>query len=158
MTTTAVGRSIPPQRLINVVNPLVRSVLQSPLHKAMDSAVLVLHITGRKSGRGYNIPVGYVDIDGKLFVVTQHKWRVNLRGGINLEVTHHGQRRMMHCDLDEDPTSVADTLHELIERIGWKAAQRQFGLKIPGGRTPSSVELEATVREFNLASLTLAAQ
>jgi hypothetical protein len=65
---------------------------------------------------------------------------------------------MMHCDLDEEPVSVAKTLHEVIDRIGWKAAQRQFGLKIPGGRTPSSVELEATVREFNLASLTLAAQ
>jgi hypothetical protein len=73
LTTTAVGRSIPPQRLINVVNPLVRSVLQSPLHKAMDSAVLVLHITGRKSGLGHDIPVSCVDIDGKLVVVTQHK-------------------------------------------------------------------------------------
>ncbi len=156
--TTAVGRSIPPQRLINLMNPLVRIVLQSPLHGALDSALLVLHLTGRKSGRRYDIPVSYVDFAGRLIVVTQHKWRVNVRGGIDLEVTHHGRREMMHCDLDEEPASVAKTLHEVIDRIGWKAAQRQFGLKIPGGRTPSSVELEATVREFNLASLTLAAQ
>ena len=43
----------------------------------------------------------------------------------------------------------------MIEQIGWQAAQRQLGLKIHVGRTPSLPELEAAVREFNLASLTL---
>jgi hypothetical protein len=78
--TTAVGRSIPPQRLINLMNPLVRSVLQSPLHGELDGTLLVLHLTGRKSGRRFDIPVSYVDFDGRLIVVTQHKWRVNVRG------------------------------------------------------------------------------
>ena len=42
--TTAISRSIPPQRLINFVNPVVRAVLQSPLHGAVDNALLLLHI------------------------------------------------------------------------------------------------------------------
>jgi hypothetical protein len=80
-----------------------------------------------------------------------------MSGGIDIEVTHRGRRQMMHCDLDEEPASVASTLHDVIERIGW-GAQRQLGLKIVGGRTPSLVQLQAMVREFDLASLTLAAQ
>ena len=64
--TTAVSRSIPPQRLINLVNPVVRVVLQSPLHGAVDNALLLLHIVGRKTGHRYDIPVGYVDkINGR---------------------------------------------------------------------------------------------
>ena len=42
--TTAISRSIPPQRPINFVNPVVRAVLQSPLHGAVDNALLLLHI------------------------------------------------------------------------------------------------------------------
>lgn len=37
---------IPPQRLIDLGNPLVRAVLRSPLHPALDHAVLILHIVG----------------------------------------------------------------------------------------------------------------
>ena len=154
--TTVVGRSIPPQRLINLVNPLVRAVLQSPLHGTLDSALLLLHITGRKTGRRYDIPMSYVGIDDRhLIVITQHTWRVNARGGADVEVTYRGHRQMMPGDLDEDPTSVTAALHRVIERIGWKAAQRRLGLKVHVGRTPSLRELEAAVREFKLASLTL---
>jgi len=135
--TTAISSSIPPQQLINFVNPVVRAVLQSPLHGAIDNALLLLHIIGRKTGHRYDIPVGYVVIDGHLVVLTQHTGRINVRGGTHIEVTYRGNRQMMHGDLDEDPASVATTLHRVIERIGWKAAQRQLGLKIHVGRTPS---------------------
>jgi hypothetical protein len=82
MMTTAVGRSIPPQRLITLVNPVVRAELQSPLHRTLDSALLVLHITSRKTGRRYDIPLSHVGIDGRLIVITQRTWRVNARGGV----------------------------------------------------------------------------
>lgn len=153
--TTAISRSIPPQRLVNLINPVVRAVLRSPLHGAVDNALLLLHIVGRKTGHRYDIPVGYVDMDRHLVVVTKRTWRLNLRGGTDIEVTYRGHRQTMHSDLDEDPTSVATTLHRVIERIGWKAAQRQLGLKIHVGRTPSIPELGAAVREFNLSTLTL---
>lgn len=51
-------------------------------------------------------------------------------------MTYRGHRQMMHRNLDEDPTSATAALHLVIERIGWKAAQRRLGLKIHVGRTP----------------------
>lgn len=155
--TTAVSRSIPPQRLVNLMNPVVRAVLQSPLHTAVDDALLIVHITGRKSGRPYHIPVGYADLDGRFVVVTQHTCRANLRGGADIEVTHGGRRRPMHADLDEEPGSVAATLRAMIERIGWQVARRQIGLTINVSRTPTLAELEEAVREYNLATITLTA-
>jgi hypothetical protein len=55
---TAVNRSIPPQPLINMVNPMVRRTLRSPLHLVLDRALLVLHVVGRKSGHLYDMVVG----------------------------------------------------------------------------------------------------
>lgn len=64
----------------------------------------------------------------------------------------------MHADLDEQPASVAATLHAVIERIGWQAARRQIGLTINVGRTPTPAELEQAVCEYHLATVTLAAR
>ena len=57
--TSIVKRSVPPPTLVKVGNPLVRMLLGSPLHGMLDDSFLVLHLTGRKTGRRYEIPVGY---------------------------------------------------------------------------------------------------
>jgi F420H(2)-dependent quinone reductase len=153
--TTTVTRTVPPQRLVNLVNPIVRAALTSPLHRALDGTLLMVHITGRKSGRRYDIPVGYVDVDGRLIIVTQHPWRANVRGGADIEVTQGGRRRPARAVLDEDPTSVASTVHTVFERLGRKSAQRWSGLKTNSDRIPSLAELESAIREFNLATITI---
>jgi F420H(2)-dependent quinone reductase len=153
--TTAIRRSTPPQRMINTLNPIVRAVLRSPLHRTVDSALLTLHVVGRRTGRRYDIPVGYVELDGRFVVVTQHKWRANLRDVLNVQVTHAGRRRTMRVHLDEEATSVAATLQRIIERDGWRVARRQVGLTIDVQRTPTLIELEEAVREYNLVTLTL---
>ena len=85
--TSTVKRSVPPPALVKMGNPLVRMLLGSPLHGGLDDSFLVLHLKGRKTGCRYDIPVGYVDMEGKLTVVTVARWRVNLRGGADVEVT-----------------------------------------------------------------------
>jgi len=60
--TRTVKRSVPPPALVKMGNPLVRMLLGSPLHGVLDDSFLVLHLTGRQTGRRYHIPVGYVDM------------------------------------------------------------------------------------------------
>ena len=59
--TTTVKRSVPPPALVKMGNPFVRMFLGSPLHGLLDDSFLVLHLTGRKTGHRYDIPVNYVD-------------------------------------------------------------------------------------------------
>ena len=153
--TGTVTHHVPPQRLVDLVNPVVRFALESPLHTVLDSALLTLHVTGRATGRHYDIPVGFVEVDGRLIVVTQHSWRANLRGGREVEVTRRGRRVRMHAVLDEQPASVAADLHAVIERIGPRASRAQLGLTVAGDATPSVAELEAAVCEYGLATITL---
>jgi F420H(2)-dependent quinone reductase len=153
--TSTVKRSVPPPALVRMGNPMVRMLLGSPLHGVFGDSVLVLHLTGRKTGRRYDIPVGYVDLEGKLAVVTVARWRVNLRGGADVEVTVHGCLRPMRALLDEDPASVAVSYQAMIDRIGWKKAQRQLGISLSGGRAPTLLELNDAAREYDWSVITL---
>jgi hypothetical protein len=146
---------VPPPALVKMGNPVVRMLLGSPLHGVLDGSFLVLHLTGRKTGRHYDIPVNYVDLDGRLTVVTVARWRFNLRGGGDIEVTLHGCLRTMHALLDEDPASVAVTYQAMIGRMGWRKAQRQLGISIPGGRAPTLLELEEAARAYGWSVITL---
>jgi len=88
-------------------------------------------------------------------VVTVARWRVNLRGGADVEVTRHGCLRPMHALLDEDPASVAVSYRAMIDRIGPKKAQRQLGITLPGGRAPAALELKDAAREYGWSVITL---
>ncbi|MGV1008364.1 MAG: nitroreductase/quinone reductase family protein [Dermatophilaceae bacterium] len=153
--TSSVHRTIPPQRLVTALNPLVRIALRSPLHRLLDGSLLLLHVTGRRSGRQYDIPVGFVHHRGALLVITQHRWRANLRGGADVQVTRFGRRVAMHAELDEDPASVGATLRTTIDDIGRDGARRQLGLVIDPGSDPDVDELAQAATEFDLALVTL---
>ena len=153
--TSTVKRSVPHPALVKMGNPLVRMLLGSPLHGVLDDSFLVLHLTGRKTGRRYNIPVGYVDMEGKVAVVTVARWRVNLRGGADVEVTLRGRLRPANALLEEDPASVAVSYQAMIYRIGWKKAQRQLGISLPGERAPTLVELNRAAIEYGWSVITL---
>jgi hypothetical protein len=153
--TSTVTRSVPSPALAKVGNPVVSLLLRSPLHGALDSSVLLLHVTGRKTGRQYDIPVGYTEIDGRLIIVTAAAWRVNLRGGADVEVTERGCRRFMHALLTEDPAAAAVAYQTVIDRLGWEKARRHLGISTRGGRPPTVLELRDAAREYGWSVITL---
>lgn len=150
MAATLVRR-IPPQRLIDAVNPLVRWILRSRVHRLLDRMLVVLHVVGRRTGRVYRIPVGYLESGGRLWVVTQHRWRSNLRGGGVVEVTARGRRVEMTATLEEDPDRVAEIGRQLIQDLGWRRVCRWLGLQTDSATCPTAATLAAAVREFDLA-------
>ncbi|MFI7587365.1 nitroreductase/quinone reductase family protein [Spongisporangium articulatum] len=152
---TTITRHVPPQHLIDLINPVVRAALRSRAHAPLDDALLILHVTGRRSGRTLDIPVTYHRFGDELLVVTQHTWRANLRGGAEVQVTLQGRCRTMHAEVDEDPRSVAATILELVRRDGLHATQRLVGLTFHPEQVPEPAELEGAVRRFDLAFVRL---
>jgi hypothetical protein len=148
----AIERERPHRALLKVVNPVFAALLRSPLHGLLDATfrprLLVLDITGRKTGRRYRVVVGCHESDGVVSVFTSMPWRVNTRGGADVAVTYDGRTSRARAVLVEDPDEVADAYGAEIQRIGWKAAQRQLGMKINVRRAPTRAELvEAASRE-----------
>ena len=73
-------------------------------------------------------------------MLTAAGWRVNLRGGADVEVRAGRTARRMRATLVEDPERVADVYGEMLPTVGVAHAKR-FGLVLAGDRYPTREEL-----------------
>src|SRR5215468_7391559 len=82
--------SPPPQslavRLSMRLNPVIAAVLRSRAHWLLSRALTLITVTGRRNGRCYTIPVGYLEIPDAVIVLvndapTKTWWRNYLDGG-----------------------------------------------------------------------------
>lgn len=150
----AVERRDAPQSMIRFVNPVMRRLLTSRFHGPMSKGLMVLHVTGRKTGRVYDVVVGRHEVDGQLVAHAGGKWRANLRGGADLTVTLDGRERAAHAVLEEDPQRVAEIFKELLDGIGYRRAVR-VGLAVNVDRPPTVAELREGAKGDAFAIITL---
>jgi hypothetical protein len=131
----------------------MRSLLSRPrTAQRVGRYLLLLQVTGRKTGRVLVFPVAYRRCDGgRLMVLTNSPWRVNLRGGAPVTVTLLGERRAAQAGLVEDPREVARVYRGLIEEAGYAKAGRRMGIRINVPRTPTLDELADAARRDGLA-------
>jgi len=158
MTTTMQERTIGPQRTyvtsyepgvryrrwFRVGNALMRALLRSRFGEKMQG-LSILTFTGRKTGKDYAVPVSVVDLDGSPIVLTASPWKVNLRGGADVEVRAGRSTRKMCATLVDDPERVADAYEELLPGVGVAHAKR-LGLVLAGDRLPTREELIEGIR------------
>jgi F420H(2)-dependent quinone reductase len=88
--------------LNRAINPLVASLLRSPLHRLASRRLAVITYTGRRSGRRYTIPVGYEMADRRVTITVgspdRKVWWRNLTGaGAPVELVLRGRRRTGHA-------------------------------------------------------------
>lgn len=144
----------PPQALLKVVNPALRTALRTPLGTALKQ-FMVVTFTGRKTGRRFSIPVSAHHLDGDLYVILEAKWKYNFRDGAPAEVTHSGKTAHMLGELITDPATVADIVHRVAENYGAKKAQQTMGMKFPGNTVPPKDEFQAAATRLGIAAIRL---
>ena len=137
----------PPPALIRVVNPVLRRVLGSPFGRlAGRTGLMLVRVTGRRTGRRVEVPVGRHELpDGTVVAVGGGQWRKNFAGGSACELVVGGRARPARGELSEDPDDLARVYAALIERVGLRDARR-LGLRITDERTPTHAELVAALR------------
>jgi hypothetical protein len=83
--------------ILSRLNPLFAALLRSPLHRLLSSGLLLLTVTGRRSGRRYSIPVGYqLDGDDVVVMVSEARrkqWWRNYREPRPIELLLRGRER-----------------------------------------------------------------
>jgi hypothetical protein len=128
--------------------------LTSSGHRVAGSRLIVLHLYGRRTGRPYDVLVRRHQIGGFPYVLTHSQWRVNLLGGVPVEVTRHGVRLPALATPVSSPSETAELYREVIAREGPRA-MRRLGLHRPGGGTPDHAELRDAVGRLGLTAIRL---
>lgn len=144
----AVAAAHPPEKLLRIVNPMLRKLLGTPLAGSLRKQLMVLNFKGRKSGRQFSIPVTAHQIDGALYAIANAGWKHNFSGGADAEVLVNGTTTKMRGELISDPAAVADLAHRAAQSYGVKKAQTMMGLKFRDDRIPTVDEFtEAFARD-----------
>jgi deazaflavin-dependent oxidoreductase (nitroreductase family) len=94
--------------LQKVANSIVRALLRTPgISSGIGRRLVIINVTGRKTGKRYSVPVAYTRHDGDLLVGTPFAWARNMRTGDPVEVILRGRRRQADVRVITDSDGVA---------------------------------------------------
>jgi hypothetical protein len=98
-------------------NSIMIWLLRSPLHGLLSGQMVLLTITGQKSGKTFTLPVNYVRSGEWLLTTSYQKrtWWRNLRGGARLSVHLAGKEYPAWGEALEAPTEVAENLLAIVQ-------------------------------------------
>jgi len=139
--------------LQSVGNRIVRGMLRTPLLcRLAGSRLVTLYIVGRKSGRGYTIPVAYTRSDGDLLIGTPFGWGRNLRTGEPVAIRLKGRRRLADVQAFTDEEAVTDAYGVMCRDNHTFAKFNRVGLDAAGDPDPADLHLAwaAGARAFRL--------
>jgi hypothetical protein len=135
------------------VNPAVRGLLRSPLHRLLSNNVMLLTVTGRKTGRTHTVPVGRHQLpDGTFVVFAAGNWRYNLGSGAEVRLALDGRERAAHAVVEEDPDRAAEAFKTILDHAG----PRALGVKVNMDRSPTVAEIKPVLERRTVAYLHLA--
>jgi hypothetical protein len=129
--------------LLHAANPFMRRFLRTPLAGGLRNQMMVVDVTGRRTGRRYSIPVSAHRIDDAIYAMTSAGWKHNFRGGADAHVVHNGRTMAMRAELIDDSTVVGDLAVRTAQTYGLRRAQRMMGLKFRDKQLPSAADFAA---------------
>jgi hypothetical protein len=87
---------------MRIVNVPMRRILGLPFRTPLSKNLMLLYLTGRRTGKSYRQPVSYVRHDGTLLTPGGGKWKLNLEPGRPEKIRLGGR------DVQARPDLVAD--------------------------------------------------
>ena len=134
-------RSRPFRAMERVVSPVMKTVLRSPAHRLLSGSMLVMGFDGRRTGKRYDIVVGYREHDGVVEIVSPRTWWRNLQADeATVEVTFRGQRHRGRPEVHRGDETVVDVYRRLMTDS--PSTARIYGVS----RDPDGTVNEASLR------------
>ena len=137
----------------HLINPIVRLILRSPVHRLLSGSIVLITYHGRKSGKTYTLPVQYVQADKLIYILPgapeQKTWWRNLRGGapVQLHLCGHvlsAQAEVLAGDANGD--EIRGALNSYLRRFP-ASARIHHVRRIPDGSFEAA-DLQAATRQM----------
>ena len=121
-------------------------VLRSPFHGMLSKGMMLITITGRKTGKTYTTPVGYYMEDGTMWVITSRErtWWKNLQGGAKVDLLLKRKPVTGIADVDLDEKSVEVRMVEYLRHV--PQAAKPMKIRMEDGK-PNQEDISTTAKD-----------
>jgi deazaflavin-dependent oxidoreductase (nitroreductase family) len=115
-------------------NDFMSWVLRSPFHGILSDGIMLLTVTGRKTGKKYTTPVGYYHEGGYLWVITSRDraWWKNLQGGADVGLFLKRKPVTAYAELETDAKAVEARMYEYLQHVPQSA--KPMGIRMENGK------------------------
>lgn len=126
-------------------NDFMSWVLRSPIHGMLSSGMMLITVTGRKTGKKYTTPVGYYVEGEALWVITSRdrKWWRNLQGGAKVDLLLKRKPVQAMADVDIDERSVEARMYEYLRHV--PQAAKPMGIRM-NDKKPNAEDIARTAK------------
>jgi hypothetical protein len=97
-------------RLMRALNVPMRRILALPFSTPLSKRLMLLYLTGRRSGRSYRQPVSYVKVGDSLLTPGGGNWKLNLEPGRPERIRLDGRDISARPELLDDIDEIDDAL------------------------------------------------
>ncbi|MFZ5881586.1 MAG: nitroreductase/quinone reductase family protein [Chloroflexota bacterium] len=127
-------------------NDFMTWVLRSPFHGMLSNGMMLITITGRKTGKKYTTPVGYYVEGDHLWVITSRDriWWKNLQGGAQVDLFLKRKPVRGVADVDLDEKSVEARMYEYLRHV--PQAAKPMKIRMEEGK-PNPQDIASTAKE-----------
>jgi deazaflavin-dependent oxidoreductase (nitroreductase family) len=115
-------------------NSIIAWLLRSSLHGMVSRNLMLLTMTGRKSGRSISTPTNYLRQGNTLWIISwrQRTWWRNLRGGASVKILLAGRNLSGTGQVIEEEKAVAQSLFDYYRQVPRVAKYFHIGLDPAG--------------------------
>jgi deazaflavin-dependent oxidoreductase (nitroreductase family) len=127
-------------------NDFMSWVLRSPLHGMLSNGMMLITITGRKTGKRYTTPVGYYEEGGFLWVITSRDrtWWKNFQDGANVDLLLKRRPVKGFAEVELDEKSVEARMGEYLRHV--PQAAKPMGIRVDN-KTPNVEDIAKTAKD-----------
>jgi len=127
-------------------NDFMSWVLRSPFHGMLSNGMMLISVTGRKTGRMYTLPVGYYTEGDYLWVITSRDrtWWKNLQGGAQVNLLLKRKPVQAFAETETDEKSVEARMYEYLRHV--PQAAKPMKVRIENGE-PNAADIAATAKD-----------
>ena len=114
-------------------NEFIKILLRSPLHGLFSGNLMLITVTGRKSGRAFTTPVNYYSDGDTLWVISNRNrnWWRNVCGGAEVTLRLKGRDVRARAESILDEQTVAKQIVEYVHHLPMSA--RPLGVRLQNG-------------------------
>ena len=114
-------------------NDFIKFILRSPLQGMFGGSLMLITVTGRKSGRAITTPVNYYRDGNTLWVISNRdrKWWRNVSDGAEVTLRLQGRNVQAHAETVLDEQEVAAQIGEYVRHLPMSA--KPLGVKLQNG-------------------------